>query len=73
MFLLLPKGHKLVQKFEQLVDLLFREIGVVAGVLYFKGVHVLFASGNHVRQRTKTRVAHRNAHSVVTVFLKQLN
>lgn len=73
MLLLFAKGHKLMQEFEQLMDLLFREIGVIAGVLYFKSVHVLFTSGNHVGQRTKTRVAYRDAHSVVAVFLKQLN
>jgi hypothetical protein len=70
---LFPKGHKLVQEFEQLMDLLSWEIGIIAGVLHLKSVHVLFASGDHIGQRTKTRVAYRNAHSVVVVLLKQLN
>ena len=64
---------KLIKELEQILDLLPGEIRVIASILHFKSIHMLFTPGNYIGQRTEAWITHRNPHSVIAVLLKELN
>jgi len=70
MFMTVIRRDKLVEKPEKFIDLLFREIGVVASVFYFKSVNVRAFSGHDVWQGIETWVAYGNADSCVAFFVQ---
>ena len=66
-------GDKEVEKPEEFIDLLFREIGVVAGVFYFKSVTVCAFPRHDVWQGIEARVAYWNSDGVVAFLLQELD
>jgi len=62
-------GDKLVEKPEEFIDLLFGKVGVVAGVFYFKSVHVGAFSCHDVWQGIEAWVAYWNTDGVVAFLL----
>jgi len=73
MLMTVIRRDKLVEKPEKFIDLLFREIGVVASVFYFKSVNVRAFSSHDVWQGIKAWVANWNAYSGVAFFMQELN
>ena len=73
MLMLVIGGDKEVEKPEEFIDLLFREIGVVAGVFYFKSVTVCAFSCHDVWQGIEAWVAYWNSDGVVAFLLQELN
>ena len=66
-------GYEFVEEAEELVHLLFGEVGVVAGVFDFEGVAVLVFSGDDVGQGAEAGVADWDADGVVAVFLEEFD
>jgi len=64
---------KFFQESEEFVDLLFWEIRVIGGVLYFVGKDVLASSSHYVWEGVKAGVAYWNADSVITFFLQKFD
>ena len=73
MLMLVIGGDKEVEKPEEFIDLLFREIGVVAGVFYFKSVTVRAFSCHDIWQGIEAWVAYWNSDGVVAFLLQELN
>jgi hypothetical protein len=65
--------YKLVEEPEKLINLRLGEICVVTRVLHFKRVRVLAFTCHKVGQGTQAWVADGDSHSVVPVFLQELN
>ena len=70
MLIHLVSRYQLIQKPEQLVNLLPRKVRVVTGVFHLKRISVLTFSCHQVRQRTQAWVADRNPHRIVPELLQ---
>ncbi len=73
MLVFVARWYELVKEAEEFVDLYAWEVGVVAGVFYFKSVDVFAFSGHYVWKRVEAWVAYRNPDSVVAFFLQKLD
>ncbi len=70
-FVRILQRNEFVEKSEELVNLLLRKIGIIAGVLNFEREDMRVTSRDDVRQRIEAGIAHGNAHSVITVVRKK--
>jgi hypothetical protein len=72
-FMFLLTGDEFVEEAEEFVNLRFRKICVVCGVLDFEGVYLGIFAGDDVGERAETRVTDWNPHRVAAVPLKELD